>query len=109
MGREQTFPESIINSINEKGGGEALAEMVTIGGIRLDEPKRYDVIIDRISHEIPYYRATLKRFTYLRVILPALSGFLGSGHDLKNRNLALDHLAGHDDVFDLLFGWQDVH
>jgi len=62
VGREQTFPESIINSINEKAGGEIVAEMVKIGGIRLDEPKRYDLIIDRISHEVPYYRATLKRF-----------------------------------------------
>jgi len=62
VGREVTFPESIINTINEKGAGEVVAEMVTIGGIRLDEPKKYDVIIDRISHEVPYYRATLKRF-----------------------------------------------
>src|SRR5881392_2255938 len=60
-GREVTFPESIISSINEKGGGEVTAEMVSVGGIRLDEPKRYDVIIDRISHEVPYYRAMLKR------------------------------------------------
>jgi hypothetical protein len=62
VGREQTFPESIINSINERGNGETVAEMVKIGGIRMDEEKRYDVIIDRISHEVPYYRATLKRF-----------------------------------------------
>jgi hypothetical protein len=61
MKRVGTFPESIINSINEKGKGKVVAEMVTFGGIRLDEPKRYDVIIDRISHEVPYYRATLKR------------------------------------------------
>ena len=60
-GREVTFPESIINSINEKGNGEVVAEMVKFGGIRLDETKKYDVIIDRISHEVPYYRATLKR------------------------------------------------
>ena len=60
-GREVTFPESIINSINEKGKGKVVAEMVTFGGIRMDEPKLYDVIIDRISHEVPYYRATLKR------------------------------------------------
>jgi hypothetical protein len=60
-GREQTFPESIIKSINENGGGKVTAEMVTVGGIRMDEPKRYDVIIDRISHEVPYYRATLKQ------------------------------------------------
>ncbi len=60
-GREVTFPESIIKSINENGGGEVTAELVSVGGIRLDEPKRYDVIIDRISHEVPYYRAMLKR------------------------------------------------
>jgi hypothetical protein len=61
VGREKTFPEAIIKSINEKGDGAAMAEMMTVGGIRLDEPKRYDVIIDRISHEVPYYRAMLKR------------------------------------------------
>lgn len=63
VGREVTFPESIINSINEKGAGRVAAEMVKVGGIRLDETKKYDVIIDRISHEVPYYRATLKRLT----------------------------------------------
>jgi hypothetical protein len=60
-GREVTFPESFINSINEKSGGKVIAEMIKVGGIRLDEPKKYDVIIDRISHEVPYYRAMLKR------------------------------------------------
>lgn len=61
VGREVTFPESIIKSINENGGGEVVAEMVKVGGIRHEEEKRYDVIIDRISHEVPYYRAMLKR------------------------------------------------
>ncbi len=60
-GREVTFPESMINSINEKNRGEVVGEMVTAGGIRLDELKKYDVIIDRISHEVPFYRAMLKR------------------------------------------------
>lgn len=62
VGREHTFPAAIIKSINEKSEGKVVAEMVEIGGIRLDEKKKYDVIIDRISHEIPFYRATLKRF-----------------------------------------------
>lgn len=61
-GRERSFPDSMISRINEKGGGEVFAEMITVGGIRLDEPRRYDVVIDRISHEVPYYRALLKRF-----------------------------------------------
>lgn len=60
-GREVTFPESIVNSINKKGEGKVTAEMIKVGGIRLDEPKTYDVIIDRISHEVPYYRGMLKR------------------------------------------------
>ncbi|MGI9055299.1 MAG: ATP-grasp domain-containing protein [Pyrinomonadaceae bacterium] len=61
VGREVTFPEAIINSINEKGAGKVTAEMVKIGGIRMDDEKKYDVIIDRISHEVPYFRATLKK------------------------------------------------
>lgn len=61
VGREVTFPESIIKSINEKGGGKIVAEMVKVGGIKMDEPKKYDLVIDRISHEVPYYRATLKQ------------------------------------------------
>jgi len=60
-GREQTFPESIIASINEKGRGKVTAEMVKVGGIRMDQNRSYDLIVDRISHEVPYYRAMLKR------------------------------------------------
>lgn len=60
-GREVTFPEAIIKSINDAGGGEIVAEMLKVGGVRLDEEKRYDLVIDRISHEVPFYRAMLKR------------------------------------------------
>jgi hypothetical protein len=61
VGREKTFPENLIKTLNERGGGEVSAEMVKIGGIKHDESKRYDLIVDRISHEIPYYRAFLKK------------------------------------------------
>ncbi|MBA2339568.1 MAG: hypothetical protein H0V88_04180 [Pyrinomonadaceae bacterium] len=61
VGREQSFPESLIQRINERGAGEVTAEYVKLGGIRYDDPPRYDLIIDRISHEIPFYRAFLKR------------------------------------------------
>lgn len=60
-GREVTFPEAIIKSINEKGAGKVEAEMITVGGIKMEDGKKYDVIIDRISHEVPYYRAMLKK------------------------------------------------
>src|SRR5918997_1004600 len=61
VGRERTFPAALIERINEQGGGEVEAEYVKLGGVRLDEGRRYDVIIDRISHEVPFYRAFLKR------------------------------------------------
>jgi hypothetical protein len=61
VGREKTFPLALIEKINERGGGEVVAEFVTVGGVRLEEGRRYDVIIDRISHEVPFYRAYLKR------------------------------------------------
>jgi hypothetical protein len=92
VGREQTFPESIINSINERGKGEVVAEMVKIGGISMEEEKRYDVIIDRISHEVPFYRATLKRFA-LEGTYIINNPFWWSADD-KFFNFALAHKIG---------------
>lgn len=61
VGREKTFPEAIINGINERGNGAVVAEYIKLGGIFYDAPPKYDLVIDRISHEVPFYRATLKR------------------------------------------------
>jgi hypothetical protein len=61
VGREKTFPDALIRSINERGQGEVMAEYITVGGVRFDQGREYDIIIDRISHEVPFYRATLKR------------------------------------------------
>jgi len=61
VGREKTFPEAIINRINEKGGDKVVAEYIKLDGVRYDAPPQYDLVIDRISHEVPFYRATLKR------------------------------------------------
>src|SRR5919202_1918113 len=61
VGREKTFPEALINGINERGRGDVVAEYIKLGGIKYDDPPKYDLVIDRISHEVPFYRATLKR------------------------------------------------
>ncbi len=60
-GREKTFPDALIKAVNDRGKGEIVADFITLGGIRHDAPPRYDLVIDRISHEVPFYRATLKR------------------------------------------------
>jgi hypothetical protein len=59
VGREATFPQSLINEINGRNAG-VRAEYITLGGVRMAATCDYDVIIDRISHEIPFYRAFLK-------------------------------------------------
>ena len=61
VGREKTFPEALIKNLNERGNGLIQAEYLKLGGVRHDEPPRYDLVVDRISHEVPFYRATLKR------------------------------------------------
>src|SRR6266478_2269302 len=69
VGREKTFPEALINGINERGRGGTVAEFIKLGGIRHDAPPNYDLVIDRISHEVPFYRATLKRMALEGTIL----------------------------------------
>jgi hypothetical protein len=59
VGREGTFPQALINEINRRNAG-VTAEYVTIGGVRMAAKVEYDTIVDRISHEIPFYRAFLK-------------------------------------------------
>jgi hypothetical protein len=61
VGREKTFPDALIKSINDRGNGDTVAEFIKVGGVRHDNPPRYDLVIDRISHEVPFYRALLKR------------------------------------------------
>src|SRR5258707_12566154 len=60
VGREKTFPEALIRNINERGNGSVVAEFITLGGGRHEAPPVYDLLIDPISHEMPFYRATIK-------------------------------------------------
>ena len=59
VGREWSFPPAFIDEVRRRDAGVE-AEFVTLGGTRMDEPVPYSVIIDRISHEVPYYRTYLK-------------------------------------------------
>lgn len=59
VGREWSFPPAFIDEINNRDV-DIVAEYVMLGGTHMDEPNPYSVIIDRISHEVPYYRSYLK-------------------------------------------------
>lgn len=60
VGRENTFPHAFISEINGRNIPGLTAEFVKLGGTVQAEPCPYDVIVDRISHEIKYYRSYLK-------------------------------------------------
>jgi hypothetical protein len=59
VGREWSFPPRFIEEVNGRGEG-VVAEYIQLAATAMDEPVRYDVVIDRISHEVPYYRSWLK-------------------------------------------------
>jgi glutathione synthase/RimK-type ligase-like ATP-grasp enzyme len=61
VGRENTFPGAFIDRVNSKNVDGITAEMVQLGGTRMDEAIPYRVIVDRMSHEVPYYRIYLKK------------------------------------------------
>jgi len=60
-GREYSFPPAFIERVKTLGAKNGVtAELVKLGGTRMGEPARYSVIVDRISHEVEYYRGYLK-------------------------------------------------
>ncbi len=60
VGREQSFPDAFIERVNSMNVG-LTAEYIKLGGVKSVDPCDYCIIIDRISHEIPFYRAFLKQ------------------------------------------------
>jgi hypothetical protein len=60
VGREWSWPPAFIEEVNRRDAG-VVAEYAKLGGDRHDGPVPYDVLIDRISHEVPMYRSFLKK------------------------------------------------
>lgn len=60
FGMEDTFPWAFIDKVNALGNGEIIAEPVKIDKLEQGADYGYAVIIDRISQDVPFYRAYLK-------------------------------------------------
>ena len=60
FGMETTFPPALVDRINDMKVEGVMAEAVKLGGVKMAEPSGYRVIVDRISQDIPFYRAYLK-------------------------------------------------
>lgn len=59
-GKENTFPEAIVERINAKNVKGVFAERALVEELMQGEPTPYAVIFDRISQDVPFYRAYLK-------------------------------------------------
>ena len=59
-GKERSFPEALVKKINEKNIKDISAAPVKIDKVIQGNPSGYAVIIDRISQDVPFYRAFLK-------------------------------------------------
>jgi len=61
IGRENTFPVPFLDLVNHRGAPEGIsAELAVLGGTSELAEQHHAVLVDRISHEVPYYRAHLK-------------------------------------------------
>jgi glutathione synthase/RimK-type ligase-like ATP-grasp enzyme len=59
-GKERSFPMAFIEAVNGKNVRGVQAESVLIDKVIQGHPSGYSVIIDRISQDVPFYRAFLK-------------------------------------------------
>lgn len=60
FGQERSFPMAFVERINSKNISGITAEPVRIDKVMQGDPSGYAVIIDRISQDVPFYRAFLK-------------------------------------------------
>jgi glutathione synthase/RimK-type ligase-like ATP-grasp enzyme len=60
FGTENSFPSALVEQINARNLKGITAEFVQVGAVELANVPHYAVIVDRISHLIPFYRTFLK-------------------------------------------------
>src|ERR1051326_8154630 len=60
-GREEALPPAFLGRVGAIGRARGItAELLKLTGTKMGDPSGYRVIVDRISHEIEYFRAYLK-------------------------------------------------
>jgi hypothetical protein len=79
VGREWSFPPAFIEEVARRDSG-VTAEYVKLGGTAMEELVPYSVIVDRISHEVPYYRTYLK-YAALQGAIVVNNPFMWSADD----------------------------
>jgi hypothetical protein len=60
QGREETFPPALVAELNARGT-EYRARQIRLGGVEVSDEPSFRVLVDRISHKVPFFRAFLKQ------------------------------------------------
>lgn len=60
FGQEQSFPPAFVDRVNSKNIKGVQAELAQVGEVMQAVDSSYAVLIDRISQDVPFYRAFLK-------------------------------------------------
>ena len=60
FGQENTFPQAFVDRVNSKNVKGIHAELALVDEVMQATPTEYAVLIDRISQDVPFYRAYLK-------------------------------------------------
>ncbi len=87
-GMENTFPGALVDRINSMKVADVVAEHVKVGGVKMAGPSGYRVIIDRISQDIPFYRAYLKNAVLSGAIIINNPFWWGADDKFFNYSLA---------------------
>lgn len=66
VGREWSFPPAFLEAVGRRQSG-VTADYISIDATRMAQPVPYTLIIDRISHEVGFYRTFLKHATRMGV------------------------------------------
>jgi len=61
FGMERSFPGALVEQIARISGGKVVAEPARMGVLRYDAKPPYDVMLDRISQDVEFYRDYLKQ------------------------------------------------
>lgn len=98
-GEENLFPSLFIERVNEMAKGQFIAEPVWIDKVILGEEPDYALIVDRISHDVPFYRSFLK-YAAISGVIVLNNPFRLSQNDrffkasvAKRLDIPLSHLA----------------
>ncbi len=68
VGRERSFPDALIAEVARRDAGVTV-EYARLGAPVMDERPPYDVLVDRISHEVPMYASYLKNAVLQGVVV----------------------------------------